>query len=139
MDSTVKTSYGNQEGSEKGFNSSKKGAKSFHPQIAFCAETKEILQSWYRCGSAYTSNGVVDFMQQLTVNLPENERFYFRANSGYFLEKLLLFLEDNNYDFLIKVKMKNLTTLLEKQEWNKIENKTDWEETTQMHFLKMYM
>ena len=130
VDSTVKTSYGNQEGSEKGFNSSKKGAKSFHQQIAFCAETKEILQSWYRCGSAYTSNGIVDFMQQLTANLPKNEKFYFRADSGYFSESLLVFLEDNNYDFLIKVKIKNLTTLLEKQEWSKIEKKNGWEEAT---------
>ena len=130
VDSTVKTSYGNQEGSEKGFNSSKKGASSFHPQLAFCAETKEILQAWYRCGSAYTSNGIVAFMAQLTAQLPTTENFYFRADSGYFSGDLLSFLEDNDYEYLIKVKMKNLTTMLESQDWADIENKAGWQETT---------
>lgn len=130
IDSTVKTSYGNQEGSEKGFNSSKKGASSFHPQLAFCAETKEILQAWYRCGSAYTSNGIVDFMAQLTAQLPSTEKFYVRADSGYFSGNLLSFLEDNGYGYLIKVKMKNLTTMLGSQEWTDIENKKGWQEAT---------
>lgn len=130
VDSTVKTSYGNQEGSEKGFNSSKKGASSFHPQLAFCAETKEILQAWYRCGSAYTSNGIVDFMAQLTVQLPAAEKFYFRADSGYFSNDLLSFLEDDDYGYLIKVKMKNLTSMLENQDWSDIENQEGWQETT---------
>ena len=130
VDSTVKTSYGNQEGSEKGFNPSKKGASSFHPQLAFCAETKEILQAWYRCGSAYTSNGIVDFMAQLTAQLPSSEKFYFRADSGYFAENLLSFPEDNNYEYLIKVKVKNLTAMLENQDWVDIENKDGRQETT---------
>ena len=128
--STVKTSYGNQEGSEKGFNSSKKGASSFHPQLAFCAETKEILQAWYRCGSAYTANGIIDFMAQLTAQLPLSEKFYFRADSGYFSGDLLSFLEDNDYGYLVKVKMKNLTSMLENQDWSDIENKEGWQETT---------
>ena len=130
VDSTVKTSYGNQEGAEKGFNPNKKGASSFHPQLAFCAETKEILQAWYRCGSAYTSNGIVDFMKQLTAQLPKTENFYFRADSGYFSGELLSFLEENNYEYLIKVKMKNLTTILEAQDWKDIKNKPGWQETT---------
>src|SRR3972149_5078217 len=41
-----------------------KGQKSYHPVIAFVAETKEILHSWFRCGSAYTSNGIVEFMKE---------------------------------------------------------------------------
>jgi len=129
VDSTVKTSYGNQKGSEKGFNSSKKGAFSFHPQLAFCAETKEILQGWYRCGSAYTSNGIVPFMAQLHAQLPSNEKFYFRADSGYFSGELLSFLEENDYEYLVKVKMRNLTTLLENQDWSDIENHKGWEES----------
>lgn len=130
VDSTVKTSYGRQQGSEKGFNSSKKGAASFHPQLAFCSETKEILQGWYRCGSAYTSNGIIDFMKQLTAQLPVTESFYFRADSGYFSENLLSYLEDAGYKYLIKVKMKNLTSVLENQIWSDIENKKGWQEAT---------
>ena len=130
VDSTVKTSYGSQQGSEKGFNSNKKGAASFHPQLAFCSETKEILQGWYRCGSAYTSNGIKDFMKQLTAQLPVTEKFYFRADSGYFSENLLSYLEDVGYEYLIKVKMKNLSSVLENQTWSDIEDKKGWQEAT---------
>jgi len=130
IDSTFKTSYGNQQGSEKGFNSSKKGAASFHPQLAFCSETKEILQGWYRCGSAHTSNGIIDFMKQLTAQLPVTENFYFRADSGYFSENLLSYLEDFGYEYLIKAKMRNLSSVLENQTWSDIEGKKGWQETT---------
>ena len=60
VDSTVKTAYGKQQGVSVGYNPHKRGAASYHPLLAFCAETKEILQGWLRDGSAYTSNGVVD-------------------------------------------------------------------------------
>ena len=46
VDSTVKTAYGDQEGTAKGYNPHKRGARSYHPLLAFCTETKEILQAW---------------------------------------------------------------------------------------------
>ena len=61
VDSTVKTVFWFQEGAAKGYNPFKRGALSYNPQVAFCSETKEILQAWLRTGSAYTSNGIVEF------------------------------------------------------------------------------
>lgn len=67
----VKTVYGCQEGTAKGYNNShKRGAPSYHPLLAFRTETKEIVQAWLRTGSAYTSNGMVAFMQQLLARFP---------------------------------------------------------------------
>lgn len=57
IDSTVKTVYGNQEGAVKGFNAKKKGAVSYHPLLAFCAHTKEIVQGILRPGNVYTAKG----------------------------------------------------------------------------------
>ena len=74
VDSTVDTVCGRQEGSAKGFNPKKKGARSYHPQLAFLADTKEILQAWFRTGNAYTSNGVVEFTKQLLAHLPNRMR-----------------------------------------------------------------
>ena len=128
VDSTVKGCFGNQQGSEKGYNPHKRGGNSHHPQLAFCAETKEILQGWYRCGSAYTSNGIVEFMKQLIAQLPTSEQFFFRADSGYFCGDLLDSLEEDNFGYLIKVKMKNLTSILEQQQWTAIAGKPGWEE-----------
>ncbi|NOR81681.1 MAG: hypothetical protein GQ529_12760 [Methyloprofundus sp.] len=65
VDSTVDTVCGRQERSAKGYNPKKKGARSYHPQIAFLAETKEILQTWFRTGNAITNNSVVEFTKHL--------------------------------------------------------------------------
>jgi len=45
----------------------KRGTTSYHPQLAFCTAAKNILQGWMRGGSAYTSNVIVAFMQQLAL------------------------------------------------------------------------
>ena len=105
VDSSVKTVYGKQEGVAKGYNSHKKGAYSYHPQLAFCTHTKEILQGWLRIGSAYTSNGVVEFMKQLLAQLPASQRIIFRGDSGYFAGALLDYLDALGHGYLIKVKL----------------------------------
>lgn len=128
VDSSVKTVFGKQEGVAKGYNPHKKGALSYHPQLAFCTETKEILQGWLRTGSAYTSNGIVEFMKQLLAQLPKNQRILFRGDSGYFVGALLDHLDSLSHGYLIKVKLKNLTSLLIKQEWHPIRGKPGWEQ-----------
>ncbi len=127
-DSTVKTVYGKQEGAQKGFNSHKKGALSYHPLLAFCTETKEILQGWFRCGSAYTSNGIVGFMKHLVAHLPHRLRVIFRADSGFFSGDLLDFLESRGFGYLVKVKMKKLRQLLEKQKWTSVQGQPGWQQ-----------
>lgn len=115
-DSTVSMVYGNQEGAAKGFNEKKKGAKSYQPLLVFVSELKMLYHSWFRTGSAYTSNGIDAFLKEVKVNLPGNiEKIFFRADSGFFKGQLLDLLEDYNWDYLIKVKLKNLDKLLAKQ------------------------
>ena len=60
-DSTVKSICGSQEGAAKGYNMTKKGAKNYHPLLVFVSEMKLLYHTWFRTGSAYTSNGIVDF------------------------------------------------------------------------------
>jgi len=133
VDSTVKTVYGRQEGTAKGYNPHKKGALSYHPLLAFCTDTKEILQGWFRDGSAYTSNGIVDFTKQLLANLPKTTRIFFRADSGFFVGDLLDLLEKFSHDYLIKVKLKNLTSLLAGQQWVATPRRPGWEQCEFRH------
>ena len=133
VDSTVDTVCGRQEGSAKGFNPKKKGARSYHPQIAFLVETKEILQAWFRTGNAYTSNGVVEFTKQLLAHLPNRMRIVFRGDSGYFVGDLLELLDTRGHGYLIKVKLKNLIPLLIKQDWTAIQGQPDWEHCEFQH------
>ncbi len=133
VDSTEKTVYGSQEGAAKGFNLHKRGAKSYHPLLAFCAETKEILQGWLRCGNAYTSNGIVEFTRQLLAHLPNGTRILFRGDSGFFVGALLDLLDQYGHSYLIKVKLKGLATLLSKQSWEPVPGQAGWEQCTFFH------
>ena len=121
---------GTQEGAAKGYNPKKKGALSYHPQLAFLAGSKEILQAWFRTGSAYTSNGVVEFVKQLLAHLPNRMRIIVRADSGYFVGALLDLLDTHGHGYLIKVKLKNLVSLLTQQQWTAIAGLPDWEQCT---------
>ena len=125
-DSTVKSVCGNQEGAEKGFNTTKKGAKSYHPLLVFASEMKLLYHTWFRTGSAYTSNGIVDFLKEVKASLPKNiVKVFFRADSGFFSVGLFDSLESFCWDYLVKVKLKNLEKLLQTQTWLEIKGKKD--------------
>jgi hypothetical protein len=128
IDSSVDSVCGSQEGAAKGYNPKKKGALSYHPQLAFLVGSKEILQAWFRTGSAYTSNGVVEFVKQLLAHLPNRMRIIVRADSGYFVGALLDLLDAYGHGYLIKVKLKNLVSLLTQQQWTAIAGQPDWEQ-----------
>ena len=84
-DSSTFTVYGNQQGAEVGYNSHKKGSKSYHPILCFVTEMKLLVNSWLRPGSAYTSNGVCEFVKETLAALPQKvEKVFFRADSGFF-------------------------------------------------------
>jgi len=125
-DSTVKSVNGSQEGAAKGFNTTRKGAKSYHPLLVFVSEMKLLYHSWFRTGSAYTSNGIVDFLKEVEASLPkEIIKVFFRADSGFFSGKLFDLLESFGWDYLVKVKLKNLNNLLQSQTWINVDGLTD--------------
>ncbi len=128
-DSTVDRVCGHQEGAEKGYNTEKRGALSYHPLLAFCVETKEILQGWFRCGSAYTSNGVVEFMKQLAAHLPPQLRMVFRGDSGFFVGALFDWLDERGDGYLVKAKLyQNLKACLLRQSWTPVKGHSGWEQ-----------
>lgn len=129
VDSTVEGVCGNQEGAEKGYNPNKKGQKSYNPQMAFVSATKEVLHSWFRCGSAYTSNGIVEFMKECMSRINNGVKVIFRGDSGYFSGKLFEYLESVGAGYLVKVKLKNLVSLLSRQTWTSVIKHPGWEET----------
>ncbi|URW80174.1 transposase [Xiashengella succiniciproducens] len=106
--SSTFTVYGNQQGAEVGYNSHKKGAKSYHPILCFVTEMKLLVNSWLRPGSSYTSNGVCEFVKETLAALPQKvEKVFFRADSGFFNGGLFDLLEEGKHEYLVKVKLKN--------------------------------
>ena len=133
VDSTEKTVYGSQEGAAKGYNPHKRGSVSYHPLLAFCVETKEILQGWLRSGNAYTSNGIVEFTKQLLAHLPNRTRILFRGDSGFFVGSLFDFLDAGGHGYLVKVKLKGLAKLLRGQQWEPVPGEAGWEQCLFFH------
>lgn len=133
VDSTVRGVYGDQEGSEVGYNPKKKGQKSYQYLMAFVGETKEVLHSWFRCGSAYTSNGVVEFMKECMAYMKKRVRVLFRGDSGFFTGELLEYLESVSAGYLIKVKLKNLVRMLGGQKWESVKGNPGWEQADFWH------
>jgi len=119
LDSTEQTVYGNQQGAAKGYNPHKKGANSYHPILCYISEVKYLVNSWFRTGSSYTANGVVEFIKQTLTLLPKHGKSIFlRADSGFFNGALFDLLEQESHTYLVKVKLKNLNKLLSLQNWS---------------------
>ena len=130
MDSTVRGVYGHQQGAEKGYNPKKKGQKSYHPLLCFIAETRECLHNWFRAGGAYSANGCVEFIKECFARLPKRVwQINVRADSAFFNGELFDFLEAGGSQYLVKVKLKGLISLLETQNWRKAKNKPGIETT----------
>ncbi len=136
LDSTVTPVYGNQEGADKGYNPKKRGLKSYHPLLAFVYEKGFLLNGILRCGSAYTSNGVIQFFQETLSRLPKCVRkIRVRCDCGFFDGRFLEYLERQKkaIHYVIKVKLKNMVGLMRLgaiEEWKKITDNLYVGETT---------
>ena len=122
IDSSVKTVYGKQQGTAKGFNGKKKGANSYHPLMAFLGSTRECLLSWLRPGNTYTANGADEFLKQAFAMLPKGMKsLLVRADSGFFSDKLIIAIEGRKgTKYLIKVKLRNMIKILSGQDWQSV-------------------
>ena len=121
MDSTAQTVYGHQEGASKGYNPGHPGKKSYHPQLAFIAETTEVLLGWLRPGDTHTANGAVEFLKEALARLPRQVwKVIVRADAGYFSEGFVTQLEQRVSGFVVKCKIKGYRRFCEEHAvWRK--------------------
>ena len=124
LDSTVFCREGQQEGVRKGFNPRRKGRASHHPILAVLAEAAFVLHGWLRSGNTGAARGVVAFLQEALALLPEGTWIRtVRADSGFFDQALLEFLEARGLPYVIVAR---LTSTLKRQcagiqEWTAID------------------
>ena len=106
LDSTVFERYGHQQGSLKGYNPRKHGRPSHHPLLAMLAEAKVVVHAWLRSGNTASARGVKSFMEETLARLPVGFRLYaLRADSGFFINEFLLYLEAHLLPYVIAVRM----------------------------------
>lgn len=106
VDSTVVTRYGEQqEGATKGYNPKKKGRLSHHPLMAFIAESKSVANFWLRDGKASSANNFEEFLNETMIHLGEINVGLLRADSGFFKNKILRYLEAKTINYIISCRM----------------------------------
>jgi len=106
LDSTVFQRAGHQQGAAKGYNPRRPGRKSHHPLLAVLAEAPLVLHGWLRSGNASAARGVVVFLSEALALLPEGWRIRcVRADSGFFEEALLSFLEQLGLAYLVVARL----------------------------------
>jgi hypothetical protein len=106
LDSTVFERYGQQEGSLKGHNPRKHGRPSHHPLLAVLSEAHFLLHGWLRSGNCGTSRGVEEFLKEALALWGQREKIcLLRADSGFFEDKLLSFLEQRLLPYIVVARL----------------------------------
>jgi hypothetical protein len=106
LDSTVFQRAGHQQGAAKGYNPRRPGRKSHHPLLAVLAEVPFVLHGWLRSGNTSAARGAVAFLQEALALLPAGITIRcVRADSGFFEEALVAFLEQRSLPYLVVARM----------------------------------
>ncbi len=122
LDSTIFERYGQQEGSLKGHNPRKHGRPSHHPLLAVLSEAHFILHGWLRSGNCGSSRGVVAFLEEALALWGQRQTIRLvRADSGFFDDTLLSFLEQRCLPYIVVTRM----TKWVKREAQRIEKWTE--------------
>ena len=104
FDSTVLTRYGEQEGSVKGYNPNKRGRNSHHPLMAFVGQTRMVANAWLRPGNTADSSSCKSFMQETFKEALKGKKVgLVRADSGFYTEELLSYLEEEEHNYIMAV------------------------------------
>lgn len=108
FDDSVVTVFGNQEGTGVGYNPRYKGRPSFKEKICVIANTDEVVSVSLENGRNHLINGFKRYYQLCKAMLPGKwivKRV--RVDRGGFDQKIFKLWEDENIEYVVKVKMYN--------------------------------
>lgn len=108
LDSTLLDTYGHQEGEGFNFHYQNHG---YHPLVCFDGMTGDLLKIELRDGTAYSSTGVVDFLQPILDEFLEdywNTSLVLRGDSGFATPELYKQCETNGTSYVIRLKENNI-------------------------------
>ena len=120
-DSTMVTTCGNQEASAYIHHYQENG---YHPLIINEYHSKLLLSSLLRTGSAYSSNGIIEELEQLFTQLNNTGNIRFRGDSAFYRRDLFKYLENNQVTYYIRVK--NFKKNIRESLMDMVKNQVDW-------------
>lgn len=127
LDATVLQRFGEQEGAVRGYNPTRRHGRSHRPLVAFVTEPALVLHGWLRAGNAADNRGAVEFLSEALQNVPPHWTIAgVRADSAFFDQKLLEFLEEKHLRYTIVVRRKEA---IQRQvhavhEWRTVDTRT---------------
>lgn len=106
LDSTVFERYGQQEGALKGHNPREHGRPRHHPLLAVLAEGHFLLHGWLRSGNCGPARGVEEFLKEALALWGQRQKIRLvRADSGFFDDRLLSFLEQRRLPYIVVARL----------------------------------
>lgn len=108
LDSTILQRFGAQEGAVRGYNPTRRHGRSHRPLLTFVSEPVLVLHGWLRSGNAADNRGAVEFLTEALHTLPRTWTIGgVRADSAFFDQKLLEFLEEKELPYTIVVRRRD--------------------------------
>jgi len=105
VDSTVITRNGEQKAAGRGYNPSRHGRASHHPLLAFVAEARMVANFWLPPGNARSANNILQFLESTLHHLGDKTVGLLRADSGFFDETVLTFLEGKGIPYIVAARL----------------------------------
>lgn len=136
FDSTVITRYGEQQGSSKGYNPNKRGRNSHHPLMAFISQTRMVANAWLRPGDTAAGSNCINFMEETFEHCLQSKKVgLVRADSGFYTQDILKYLESEKLNYIIAVRMyPNIKSeIYSRKEWISLAKGIDLNEMSFSH------
>jgi hypothetical protein len=125
LDSTIFSRHGaQQQGAARGYNPRRPGRLSHHPLLAVLAEANFVLHSWLRSGNTGTAQGAVQFLSEALSLLDSAYPVRcVRADSGFYADKLLSFLEERSLAYIVVARLTSYlkSRLYQITEWQTVD------------------
>lgn len=128
FDDSVITVFGNQEGSQTGYNPRYHGRPSYKAKVAFISQTEELVNAGLYGGKTASNGGFLEFLQDTLSNLNPRKTVVkgVRMDRGFFDEKNFIYLEDNSLEYVCKAKLtsgmrKIIDYLNEQNAWEQLD------------------
>ena len=122
FDGSVQSTKRHAEGTAVGFNTKKKGARSYYPLFCTIAQTGQVLDFLHRSGNVHDSHGARDFilacLQLVRQALPEVV-IEIRMDSAFFSDEIVMALDQAGIEFTVSVPFERFVKLKGKIEGQK--------------------
>ena len=107
LDSTIFSRHGSQQqGAARGYNPRRPGRLSHHPLLAVLAEANFVLHAWLRSGNTGAGQGAEQFLSEALQLLGGEHRVRtVRADSGFYADKFLSFLEERSVGYIVVARL----------------------------------